>query len=260
MMSGKATTFFWYELMTSDLDAAEAFYAAVIGWNIQHIQQPDMRYTIFETADGRGVGGALPLSHVCEPGSDVPPAWMGYIKVDDTDAAVESLKAAGGTVHKAPQDIPNVGRFAVVADPQGAGFMLMTPDGPDQSPVPPHTPGHIEWHELYAGDAKTIFPFYAGQFGWAKGTPVEMGEMGTYQLFSAGGPDTGGIMTKPAWFPVPFWLFYVMVDGGADAAAARITAHGGKVMHGPAEVPGGGWIVQAIDPQGAMFAIVADRK
>lgn len=258
-MSGNATNFFWYELMTSDLAAAEAFYGAVIGWKIDHIQQPGMRYTVFQ-AEERGVGGALLISDVCEPGAEVPPAWMGYIKVDDTDAAAKSLQAAGGTVHKEPRDIPNVGRFAVVSDPQGAAFMLMTPHGPEQPPVPPHTPGHIEWHELYAGDEKTIFDFYAGQFGWSKGAPFAMGEMGTYQLFSAGGPDTGGIMTKPAWFPRPFWLFYVMVEGAADAAAARIMDHGGKVMHGPAQVPGGGWIVQATDPQGAMFAIVAERK
>jgi len=259
MMSAKTTTFFWYELMTTDLNAAAAFYGAVIGWQTRDAGQPGMRYTVFEAA-GRGVGGALQLSDVCEPGADVPPAWMGYIKVDDTDAAVESLKAAGGAVHKAPQDIPGIGRFAVVADPQGGAFMLMTPHGPDQPPVPPHTPGHVEWHELYAGDGKTIFDFYASQFGWSKGEALDMGEMGTYQLFAAGGPDAGGIMTKPAWFPRPFWLFYAMVDGSAEAGAARIVEHGGKVMHGPSEVPGGAWIVQATDPQGAMFAIVADRK
>lgn len=256
-MADKPATFFWYELTTGDLDAAEDFYRSVIGWKTRDAGQPGMRYTVFE-ADGRGVGGALALSDIDE--ADARTGWVGYIKVDDTDAAAARVEAAGGDIRRAPADIPGIGRFAVAADPQGAGFLLMTPDGPDQPPVPPHTPGHVEWHELYAGDGKTIFDFYAGQFGWSKGEPFDMGGMGTYQLFSAGGEDTGGMMTKPDWFPVPFWLFYIMVGGAAGDVAARIVAHGGKVMHGPAEVPGGGWIVQATDPEGIMFAIVADRK
>ena len=159
-------------------------------------------------------------------------------------------------MHRPPSDIPDVGRFAVVADPQGATFMLMSPNGPDQPPAPAGTPGHIGWHELYASDWKSAFDFYAGQFGWTKGEAMDMGEMGTYQLL---GDGTGAMMDKPAAFPAPFWLFYFNVPS-IDAAAATVAAEGGKVLMGPHEVPTGQWILQGQDPQGAMFALLAPGR
>jgi predicted enzyme related to lactoylglutathione lyase len=200
----------------------------------------------------------LTLADVCE--ADARPGWVGYIRVDDADAAVDRLKAAGGQLRRGPEDIPHVGRFAVVGDPQGAGFNLLAPDGPDMPPAPPKTPGHVGWHELYAADGAAIFDFYAGQFGWSKGEPFDMGDLGIYQLFAAGGEDIGGIMTKPPFIPAPVWLFYFTVAGGAEAAAARVTAHGGKIINGPMEVPSGDWIVQCLDPEGVMFALVSDGK
>ena len=133
-------------------------------------------------------------------------------------------------MHRPPSDIPDVGRFAVVADPQGATFMLMSPNGPDQPPAPAGTPGHIGWHELYASDWKSAFDFYAGQFGWTKGEAMDMGEMGTYQLL---GDGTGAMMDKPAAFPAPFWLFYFNVPS-IDAAAATVAARRRQGPDGPA--------------------------
>ena len=169
------------------------------------------------------------------------------------------MAKAGGTVRRAPEDIPGVGRFAVVADPQGAGFMLFEPlPGSERPVVAQGTPGRAEWHELHAADRDAAFDFYAGQFGWTKAEAFDMGPMGTYQLFAAGDTTIGGMMTKMDAFPTPFWLYYFGVDA-IDAAIERITANGGQILHGPAEVPGGAWIVQALDPQGAMFALVGPR-
>ena len=250
-------SFVWYELMTTDLDAAEAFYRAVVGWGAEDSGQPDMRYTIMSAGDKMVAGLMMIPPEVSQAGG--PPAWLGYIGTPDVDAATASVRRAGGAVRRPPDDIPGIGRFSVVADPQGAVFMLFTPDGGDPSPAAPGTPGHVGWHELYANDWKTAFDFYAAQFAWTKDQVIDMGEMGIYQIFAAGGPAIGGMMNKPDMVPAPAWLFYFNVDS-ADAALARITRNGGRVLMGPMEVPGGSWIIQAMDPQGAIFAVVAPRR
>jgi predicted enzyme related to lactoylglutathione lyase len=85
-----------------------------------------------------------------------------------------------------------------------------------------------------------------------------MGAMGIYQLFSIGGSTIGGMFNKLAVVPATFWLYYFNV-GDFDVAVARVKAGGGEIANGPMEVPGGSWIVQAKDPQGAMFALVGRR-
>jgi predicted enzyme related to lactoylglutathione lyase len=227
------------------------FYQAVVGWTPQVMGDAGLRYTVMNAGD-RPVAGVMQLTaDMCDAGAR--PGWRGYMGVPDVDAATERLKQSGGVVHRAPDDIPNVGRFAVVADPQGAGFMLFTPSGGDNPPVPTGTPGHVGWHELYTTDWPAAFAFYADQFGWTKDRSVDMGPMGTYQLFAAGGEAIGGMMNKPETIPTPAWTFYFVVDA-IDAAITR------RVLHGPVEVPGGSWIVQAMDPQGAMFALVAPGR
>lgn len=252
-------SFFWYQLMTTDIDAAKAFYADVVGWRPEPFEgQPGMPPYIVLNAGERGVGGIAMLPDDAKD-RGVPPGWLGYIHVDDTDAATDAVKRAGGKAHHEPTDIPGVGRFSVVADPQGATFMLMTPNGPDQPPVAPNTPGHIGWHELYAADWRKAFDFYSSQFGWTKADAMDMGAMGTYQLFAAGGEPIGGMMNKPEQIPWAVWQFYFTVPA-IDAAADKVTKNGGKVLMGPMEVPGGSWVVQCQDPQGAHFALVAARR
>ncbi len=180
--------------------------------------------------------------------------------MNDVDAYVARVKAAGGAVRRSAADIPGVGRFAVVADPQGAVFILFKGTS-DQAPAPAAagTPGHVGWHELYAGNLDAAWAFYSGLFGWTKADAMDMGPMGIYQIFATGGAPVGGMMTKPPEIPVPCWGYYFNVDA-ADAAVARVKAGGGTVANGPVEVPGGSWIVQCIDPQGAFFAMVAPKR
>ena len=120
-------------------------------------------------------------------------------------------------------------------------------------------PGHFSWHELFAGELAGAFAFYADIFGWTRDQAIDMGPMGTYQLFATGGAATGGMMTKMPAMPSPFWLYYVNVDA-IDAAVARVNKAGGSIVNGPHEVPGGSWIVQCLDPQRAMFALVAPKR
>jgi predicted enzyme related to lactoylglutathione lyase len=253
-----ANPFVWYDVMTNDMQATEAFYTKVVGWTAKDAGMPDGGYTIF-SAGAATLAGQMPISAQARD-MGVKPCWSGYIGVNDVDAYTQRVQAEGGAVHRPPEDIPGVGRFAVVADPQGAVFILFKGDGqPDQIPAAPGTPGTIGWHELYAKDGATAFAFYAKLFGWTKTEAMDMGAMGMYQMFATGGPTVGGMMTKPPEVPMPYWLYYFNVDA-IDAAMARVTQYGGKVLMGPHEVPGGQWILQCTDPQGAMFALVAPKR
>ena len=250
-----ATTFVWYDVMTTDTKASETFYKAVIGWSAKDSGVPGQNYTLL-SAGAAMVGGLMPIPEDARK-AGAGPAWMGYIGVDDVDAFAKRVQKAGGAIHKPPSDIPGVGRFAVAADPHGAGFILFKPASDQQPPpVTAGTPGHIGWHELYAGDREGAWTFYADLFGWTKDTAIDMGAMGTYQLFATGGAAVGGMMTKPAHVPRPGWLFYFNVDA-IDSAIARVKANGGDVLNGPMQVPGGSWIAQCRDPQGAQFAMVS---
>ncbi|MBI5086047.1 MAG: VOC family protein [Acidobacteria bacterium] len=248
--------FVWYELMTNDTAAAKEFYGKVVGWTMQDLPGPAMTYTMLN-AGGVDVGGLMAFPPgVCGP--DAKPAWLGYVGVDDVDAAAAQLEKLGGKVHRTPCDIPNVGRFAVVADPQGAVFYLFRPSqsgGPEPDPAP----GRICWRELHASDWPAAFEFYSAMFGWQKGQAMDMGPMGTYQLFTIDGAGAGAMFNSPAAQQARFWLFYFIVED-IDAAVARVTAAGGKILMGPAPVPENRWIVQATDPQGAMFALLGTRE
>ncbi|ATP20685.1 MULTISPECIES: VOC family protein [Sphingobium] len=256
--------FFWYELMTSDPAAALAFYGDVVGWTAEPFggDLPDGPYQVISGSAGP-LGGVMAIPAEAKD-CGMTPWWGGYVGSADVDADAERLSAAGGSVKRPPEDIPGVGRFAVMADPGGAVFMLLkgsSPEGMDAPP--PMAPGHVGWHELYAGDFDKDLAFYTGQLGWSKGEAMDMGEMGSYQLVSQTGSTdfdgmTGGIMLVPPMMPVPLWLFYFTV-GDIDAAVERVTAGGGTVLQGPMEVPGGAWIIQATDPQGAMFALVGSK-
>jgi predicted enzyme related to lactoylglutathione lyase len=187
---------------------------------------------------------------------NMPPMWMGYVSVENVDDSVTAIKAAGGAVHLPAWEIAGVGRIAMVADPQGASFYVMTPIGaPGQSTAfAPGRPGHGGWHELHTTDWKAALEFYSTHLGWAKSEAMDMGPMGTYLLFNAGGEAIGGMMNSPN-FPQPMWLYYFGVDD-IDAARHRVLNAGGVIINGPNEVPGGSWVLQAQDPQGAMFALV----
>jgi predicted enzyme related to lactoylglutathione lyase len=244
-----AGSFFWYELMTPDTRAAEAFYGSVVGWTAAPFEGGD--YTVL-SANGAGVGGIMTAPQ------GVPPHWIGYIHVDDVDAAAAAAEKAGGKIEKAPWDVPTVGRMAAITDPQGTGYMLMKPFSNEQRPqVAPNTPGHIGWHELHARDWEKAWDYYSGLYGWQKDHAMDMGPMGTYQIFAENGQQRGAMFNSPN-VPHPIWLFYFNVDS-ITAAQQRLETAGGKIMNGPMEVPGGGWIIQAADPQGVMFAIVGPK-
>jgi predicted enzyme related to lactoylglutathione lyase len=155
-------------------------------------------------------------------------------------------------------------RFAVMSDPQGAAIVIFTPNPAMPSPArpAPPTPGTIGWHELYTTDLEGGFEFYKKLFGWTKVSEMDMGAMGVYRIFDEGNHQEmgdGGMMTKPAHIPVSCWNFYFHVDS-IGAAIERVKTGGGKILNGPMEVPGGSWIINGQDPQGAMFSLVSNNK
>ncbi|MBY0497054.1 MAG: VOC family protein [Cyanobacteria bacterium] len=242
-------SFVWCELMTTDTAAAESFYKKVAGWSSVPFA-PDGSYTVFNNASGAGVGGVMKLPGNATP----PPNWLMYIGTPNVDDTAMRVAQLGGKVIKQPETIPNTGRYAVVQDPYGAAFGIDQPEpGRPSRPEQPAI-GDFSWFELYTPNPEGAWNFYQKLFGWEKTSAMDMGAMGTYQMFGRGGGiPRGGIMKPPPGAP-PSWAPYALVKD-AKAAAAAATANGGKIVNGPMEVPGGDWIAQGIDPQGAMFCV-----
>ena len=245
--------FIWHDLMTTDVEAAKAFYGKVVGWTYQD-QGPDYQVTL---TDNHGTGGIMAQpDHL----KGMPPFWSGYIYCADVDATAAKVKSLGGIIKREPFDISGMLRMAVVADPTGAMFNIMQPLSQDNAPpARKGAVGTVGWNELHAGDLTTARDFYSALFGWTKGVTMPMGAMGDYQIFQINGEDTGGMMKRHAMIPMPMWSYYFRVDG-IDAAVTRITGAGGKIAMGPHQVPGGNWIVSAFDPQGGNFNLLSATK
>jgi predicted enzyme related to lactoylglutathione lyase len=257
-------SFIWYELMTPDAQTAKAFYDAVIGWNIGEPVEAFQGYRMIGRSDGGFAGGVLTLNdEMREHGAR--PAWLGYVGVDDVDAALASIEQAGGKTLMPATDIADVGRIAMVADPAGAPFYVMTPIPPEggenqQSDVfSVDQPQRVRWNELSTADQDGAVAFYTGQFGWTQEGAMPMGDMGDYKFIQKDGVGLGAIMRKPPHMPVSAWTYYIGVDD-IDRAAQAIGSGGGQLVHGPIEIPGGEYAANAIDPHGAHFAVVGPRK
>lgn len=252
--------FAWHELMTPDPDAAIGFYRQVVGWGIEQFPgMPDYRMW---TSGGKQRGGVMRQSEE-ERRRGLAPHWLMYVAVPDTDATIRQAEGLGGRVRVPAKSVPTVGRYAILADPQGIAFCLFTPESPrpssDEADI-----GDFSWHELAAPDPNAAWSFYQALFGWAKSDAMEMGPGGTYQMFRRGGgkTDLGAFYKRPADQPgTAAWLMYAMVRD-ADRAADLVTQLGGRVLSGPMDVPGGGRIATCVDPQGAAFAVhsVAEQE
>ncbi len=249
--------FVWYELITTDKDAAMTFYTKVMGWGAWDASTPGRTYILF-TDGNTSVSGLMNMPDDARNEGSIP-YWLGYVGVNDVDAAAERVRRLGGALLVPPTEVPGVSRFSVFSDPQMAKLALFKWLNPDQEqPTEPERLGRVGWHELLAADWEKAWAFYGELFGWQK-ADADTDELGTYQLFSAGGRTIGGMLTKPPTVPNPYWLYYFNV-GDIDIAAERVTAGGGKILSGPLEVPGGSWTVQCMDPQGALFALEGKRK
>ncbi len=263
-MSNKEGDFVWYELLTTDSAKAREFYSKVLGWTYTDNAMDGFSYWLAtakdaDTGESHEIAGVMEITpDMLEAGAQ--PAWMGYIGVDNADATVAAVKADGGGEHIPPTDIPGIGRFAMIHDPQGVIFYIMQDtSGGHSLAFAADKPriGHCAWNELYTTDQTAAWEFYSKHFGWSKDGEMDMGPMGTYDFIRHGGV-IGAMMHKPEQQPVACWQFYFRV-ASIEAAVTTITENGGQVLMPPQEVPGGDFIVVGLDPTGAAFAVVGTK-
>lgn len=247
----------WFELLTSDAEAAQSFYASVLGWTFADSGQPDVDYRIIN-AGPHSIGGLMTITeqmHGC------PPQWLGYVAVEDVDAKAAEVEKLGGKITMPGMDLPNVGRIAMVSDPAGAAFYLIKSANPGKSLAfadDAPRPGHGAWNELRTTDQPGAWAFYGELFGWKQDGEMDMGPMGKYQFVRHGGVIGAIMPSLPEWGP-PMWNRIFRV-ANIDTAKAAVEAGGGKTLTGPDEIPGGDFAMNCMDPQGAAFGLVGGRS
>jgi uncharacterized protein len=248
--------FVWHDLMTTDPTAAVEFYTKVLGWGTEKWQGPGSNpdYSMW-TANGQALGGVMPLPDEVKA-MGVPPHWIAYVASEDVDATAKQTEKLGGRVLTGPMDIPTVGRFAILSDLQGATFAAFTAADDAPGHDGPSKMGEFSWHELMTTDHEAAFDFYHALFGWDKMEGMDMGPMGIYQIYGRNGTQLGGMFNKTSEMAQApnAWVVYVRVPD-VNKAGEAVKSAGGQILNGPMEVPGGDWITQCMDPQGAMFAV-----
>ena len=246
--------FVWHQLLTRDVAGAKKFYTSLTGWKAQPWPL-DPAFTVCHSGD---VPTAGMMAMVPEFPAEVPPHWMSYIGTRDVDAVAEAAVHAGGYIVKQPSDMKGAGRYAVLADPQGAVFAIIDPENARAEPAGTAPIGQFSWHELATTDQEAAFAFYSNLFGWDALQRMDMGPMGVYLIFGYNGEQKGGMYVKPADMPgQPYWLPYVRVPS-VDDAAPLVVAGGGTIRMPPMDVPGGSRITVIADPSGAAFALHTD--
>ena len=244
----------WYELLTTDMKAAETFYTKVVGWTVTSFEGAPQPYDMFMRTPEVPAGGIMNIPD----GMQFPPHWEMYVGVENLENAVAHIERLGGKALGPLIEVPTVGRMRTMKDPQGAVFAIYQSE-PEQPPEAPREVGEASWHELMATDADAALKFYSDLFGWSESQAFDMGPMGKYHIFKRSF-DLGGIMNKPkelANVP-PNWGIYFRVPD-VDAAGERVKANGGQVLNGPMDVPGGDRVVNCMDPQGAAFSLHARK-
>lgn len=258
-MTNKHGDFVWYELMVPDADAAARFYSSILGWNCKLSENSGAEgYREWWMGDAP-IGGLLPLSAEMIAGG-AHPGWLGYVHVDNVDMQLEKLKAGGATICMGPQDIPGVGRFVMILDPQGVPLYVMTDtSGETSTAFAKYAPqvGHCAWNELATSDPAAAWKFYGDQFGWTKDGELDMGPMGKYEFIKSD-VGIGAIMPKMPEMQVSAWTYYFRVPD-IDVAATAVKTGGGVLHMEPMEIPGGEFSLSAADPQGAVFGLVGPR-
>ena len=245
--------FIWYELLTDDHAQARAFYDPVVGWDIEPAASNPMDYRMIRIPGGGHAGGVMQINDEMR-GHGARPTWLGYIGVDDVDATVAQAKDAGGNVLMAAFDLPTVGRMALLADPAGAPFYVMRGASDQTSDAfSANAIGHCAWNELLTSDLRMATDFYIPLFGWTLGHSMPMGPMGDYQFILQGSQTIGAMFAPPDRRPA--WRFCFRVEN-LEQSIAAVRAGGGEILFGPTEVPGGGRIIQANDPDGVFFMVI----
>lgn len=243
--------FIWYDLVSTDPEAALHFYEELFGWTRDVQDMGTGPYTMVKVGE-RSIGGTVPI----DTGDGVQSHWLTYISVDDIEAACAQVISLGGTVHEAPSTIPGVGSWAIAADPNGAIFAPFREENPENRPELPsgvQPGGAVAWHELSTDDQQAAYDFYSAIFGWGRTIwPMDDGE---YHGMTIGETPVAGVFKRPPDVP-PAWTIYFESPGSIEESAAKVTELGGTILREPFTVEGTGDILVAADPTGAVFGMM----
>ena len=251
--------FCWIELHTRDRDGARAFFTKVIGWTMAKWDDKGQDlppiYEEWLAPDGAHIGGMMTIP----PGVPdfVPSNFATYVNVADVDAAAARVPTLGGKVIMPPMDIPEVGRFAVIADPTGACLNIFKGCGAHGTRSTQSLPGHFCWNELMTTDPKAAGAFYCALLGYSSTTmPMPGGEYTMFAKPRDPNGFVGGMMKIPAEAQGchPCWLPYVCV-GDVDAVTRAATSAGGSIRCEPCDVPGFGRSAVIADKSGAALGL-----
>jgi uncharacterized protein len=234
-------TFVWHENVSTDPQRAQDFYTQLFGWEIEHFKSGDFDYPMI-SANGQLHGGFPTVPE------GTPAHWVGNVQVDSADETIEKAKAAGGDLLVGPMDIPEVGRYAVLKDPQGAVFVAFQPGGEG-----PQGAGVFIWDELGTQDVGGAERFYDDVFGW---TTSDMGEeYGGYKILNLGEKGVGGLMKMPDASIPSMWAPYIATDD-VDATVSKAQELGGSTVIEAMDIPAVGRIAVVKDPVGAVFGVL----
>jgi predicted enzyme related to lactoylglutathione lyase len=244
-------SFCWFELGTTDQNAAKTFYSSLFGWapNDSPMGQGHV-YTTF-SLDSRPCAAAYTITpEMSQQG--VPPHWMIYVAVDRADDTASKATELGGKVVMAPFDVMDLGRMAVIQDPAGATFSIWQAKSVKGTGITGE-PGTFCWGELSTSDVPGAQAFYSGLFGW-KIAPGQIDE--SYLHVENGSAMIGGIPPSKYRNPnvPPHWVSYFFVTD-CDATATKAKELGANILFGPETMEKVGRLAYIADPQGAVFAI-----
>jgi predicted enzyme related to lactoylglutathione lyase len=240
----------WIDLMTTNVEAARAFYGELFSWEAGEASNEFGGYFMF-TRDDVAIAGAMPM----ELGGPIPDTWSTYLAVPDAAAAVSRAEAAGATVAAPVVQIADLGSMAVLIDPVGAAIGLWQPIqfqgfGVIDEPRAPR------WFELHARDYDRAVAFYREAFSWDTREMNHLADV-RYTTANNGEQSFAGLMDATGQLPEgspSYWLVYFGVDS-VDASLDIIRAHGGSVLSPAMDTPFGR-LAGVADPTGAMFTIL----
>jgi hypothetical protein len=240
--------FVWHDLMTTDAARSEDFYTNLLGWRVEVTRKTGTPYRMIHC-------GSAAMGGITE--AKGPPHWMAHISVADVDRSAKQCVDLGGTTQVKPTDIPNVGRFAIVADPLGAAFSIFSGTEKSSAGDPDAmAPGCACWNELLTKDEMKAVRFYDKLFGWTD-APREIGSMGTYHVQMLGETRVCGIMKNPVQTvkgTPDGWLVYFLAPE-LRKATEEATRLGAKLYVSNMPIPEVGAFSMFADPVGAMFAL-----
>lgn len=242
--------FVWFEHVSTDAKKAQAFYGEVLGWRVQDVPMGPTPYQMIAVGDKTVGGYTAPQG----PAGTVPPHWISHLLVDNADAAVARVKAAGGTLRAGPMKIGEFGTMAAVTDPLGGGLNLWQPAKADDGAQAKPADGHFIWNELWTDDVAASLAFYRAVGGYTV-EAMEMGGPEPYNVLKSGGERRGGIMKSPKPGVPQMWLPYVQV-ASTDKTVERVKKLGGEIIAAPADIPGVGRYAIVKDTVGAVLGII----